>query len=118
MCHSYGLQFVSLDTEHEMDQFLEFCFEDSVLFDIHTLVGGISYTGNSKTDFYWMNSGNKIDYELKFGPGEPNNWNNQEYCLSAVKWTIGDLIEFKFNDYPCSKAESPEEFICQQKVYQ
>lgn len=77
-------------------------------FDTYTFVGAISYDGNSKDTFYWMNSGKRINYVLDFEPGEPNNYDGKEFCLSISKHDS----RFSFNDIGCT--ESTHQFICQK----
>lgn len=57
-----------------------------------------------------MNSGKKIDYELKFGAGEPNNYDGKEFCLSLVRMNGGEY--FHYNDYDCS--DTTGRFVCQK----
>lgn len=57
-----------------------------------------------------MNSGKKIDYELKFGPGELNNLRNNQFCLSIFKNSLDSEIEF--TNFDCSTEQAP--FICQK----
>lgn len=105
------MDFLSLETRDEATDFLELCERNAALFGAFTHIGGITSVGKSLDEWYWINSYNRIDYVLKFGPGQPDNaWNN-EYCL-----TIGKQAgNFHFNDIACFGAW-PEKFICQKST--
>ena len=65
----------------------------------HVHFGAITRHEKSLNTWFWMNSGNRIPFSLAFLQNEPNNANNNEYCLIL---TVNDL-ECKFNDVPCDR---------------
>lgn len=72
-------------------------------------IGGMTTTAKSKTQWYWVANGEKINYAMEWMQGEPNNFND-DFCLS-----IGTL-EYQFNDINCHTYEM--KFICQEsKTY-
>lgn len=72
-------------------------------------VGGMTVAGMSTDAWYWVTSGEKISYNIKWKPGEPN-FLNMEYCLS-----IGNS-EYLYNDIDCYM--NSKKFICQSiKTY-
>lgn len=64
---------------------------------------------SSTVDWYWVNSGNHINYDIEFKVGEPNNYTGNEWCLSMA-YRLGT---FAFNDYDCTR--NMFNFICQTK---
>lgn len=68
-------------------------------------IGGMTLTGKSNDDWYWVTNGAKINYTMEWKAGEPNFISNNEYCLS-----IGGN-NHQFNDITCITYE--KKFICQ-----
>lgn len=112
ICRSYGMETLSLETESEALSFLDLCHRNKDVFDVHTLIGGITTEEKSLDKWYWLSSGRRIDYSIPFGPGEPNFAGKVEFCLGVTKYTTND---FKFNDVDCS-GTSQRKFICQRNV--
>lgn len=111
ICHSRGMEFLSLETLEEANQFFKLCEENASLFDKFTHIGALTTVAKSKTDWYWVNSGQKINYVLNFLPNQPDNANNNEMCLS-----IGmPPKNYSFNDIPCSGTQY--KFICQSRIH-
>lgn len=87
---------LSLETEEEADDFLKLCHRQPELFEDLTNIGGMSLEGKSRDHWYWVKSGNRIVYPMKFAVGEPNNCGGQEYCLTIFKYRTQG---FFYNDY-------------------
>lgn len=100
---------LSLDTANEADEFLAICLSHIDRFEEHTHVGGMTLTPKDPFQWYWVDSGEKIFYPLRFKPGQPDNSGDKEMCLGIQK----HLGAFAFNDIACSGWES--KFICQLK---
>lgn len=107
------MEFVSLETLREANHFSQLCEPNAQLIERWTFVGGIATVAKSKTSWYWVNSGNRIDYDLKFAPGQPDNANNNEMCLSIGFVSGNASLNLIFNDLPCSTVVT--RFICQTK---
>lgn len=110
ICNSYGLQFVSFETEHESEEFLKICTKNNSYFDNSAHIGGIGSQPNSESGLFWMNSGKKINYGLLFIMDQhfdPHMGNS--FCLSIVKETYRNA--FHFSGVGCSKMKA--HFICQ-----
>ena len=101
---------LSLDSESEANYFLNLLNKKASWFDQYTHVGGMTLKGGSRSEWYWVNSGARINYPIKWGKGEPDN-DSGEYCLSIVK--SGN--NFYFNDIMCEKGSNLK-FICQREV--
>lgn len=101
---------LSLETAAEADMFLGLCQANASFFEQWTHVGGITLAGKNRSTWYWVNSGKRIHYDLKFGHGQPDNAGNNEYCLSIGK---GPDNIFYFNDITCY-AIYEFKFICQK----
>lgn len=76
----------------------------------HFHVDGITSAGNSHTEWYWTNSGEKIPYYLPWATGEPNFKDQNEFCLSIGKGSKNHRLGF--NDIGCWN--SLNHFICQK----
>lgn len=115
ICHSQGLKFLSLETKKEMEKFFEICENNLSLFtqndNYYTNIGGSTPDGRSKSEhnWHWLESGEKIDFELVWSWGNPNfhRADGGEHCLSidrqdgSFKWwhsmTLHVLIRRKFS---------------------
>lgn len=91
------------------------------LTDVWYHIGGISLTPKSKTDWYWVTTGEHIDYEIPFGPGQPDHWLGVEMCMNIYRSPSNSQSNY-FNDCPCSESTSdvkyPEySFICEDKIW-
>lgn len=110
ICRSYDMDFLTLETEAEANIFLELCRDHAGLFEDYAHIGGITTKGGSTNDWFWVNSGKKVSYQLKWAESEPDNgYGGTELCLSIVR-KPGDT--FYFNDIRCN--ESVTQFVCQQ----
>lgn len=78
------------------------------MFDTNfAFIGGLTTIG--KTDRYWVNSGKKFCFDLKWLSNQPDNMEGKEMCLS-----IGNQSgNFYFNDISCSGSQFYN-FICQR----
>jgi hypothetical protein len=112
LCNSYGLEFVSVDSLDESDHLRELCKENIGLFDSWTHIGGLTTVKRSKTEWYWVESGKKLNFVLEFLPGQPDCSSNIEMCLSLGK----SGGKFLYNDFPCYGYHAYK-FICQSKSY-
>jgi hypothetical protein len=123
ICKDYGMEFVSLEDQKEHDYFLQLCFKNKNLFSNYfTLLGGITRSAKRKDNYYWMNSGKKADYNLKFGGdlpdnslhgnGRPVHWADGEYCL-GLEFQFGTSASF--NDLPCWWVS---DFVCEMTCIQ
>lgn len=72
-CQSYGMDILSLETAAEADNFLRLCQYNYNIMDPFTYIGGYSSLVKNPNSWYWVNSGKKIDYSLKWGAGQPND---------------------------------------------
>lgn len=104
------MEFLSLETKSEADFFFGLCEKNIAHFtDEYTHVGAMTMTG--KTDWYWVNSGKRVDYQMKWFAGQPDFYASNEFCLAIKKW--GD---FSFNDLNCFGAYESK-FVCQKNEY-
>lgn len=102
------MKLLTLDTQAESNHFGQLFTSQPHLFESWTHIGGIVTQSKSKNDWYWYETGKKIDINLDFHPGEPNNSGDSEMCLSLDK----RQNKYKFNDTPCSHRFFLR-FVCQ-----
>lgn len=117
ICHSYGMEFLSLDSGQEAEKFLKLCESNKNLFDKWTHIGGITKVALSTTEWFWVETGKKVNFQLSFMPGEPNDGGGtgvNEMCLS---FTFNDDGKLLFNDIKCYEyGIHSYKFVCQTKV--
>ena len=93
-CKAFGMDLVELPITAEAEYFLAQCAHQQIhLQDDFYHVGG-SYLGAGSNDWYWMTSGKRVKYTMKFAPGQPDNFNGVEKFLSIFK----SPGAFMFND--------------------
>lgn len=113
ICESYGLDAVSLETGPESDYLLRLL--EPQKHNIPVYIGAITRKPGSKNDWFWINSGNKIDYDLFWCENQPDgmskpHWGNEQ-CLSI---TIDKKVKkLGFNDVFCNRYETAK-FVCQK----
>jgi hypothetical protein len=100
-CHVFGMTLASLETQEEHDHLLSLAKN----LDSQVYIGGTDI--GSEGQFYWISSGQPIDYPVKWKAGEPNNVENTEHCLQLWIETDG----YRINDHVRSGNRQP--FICE-----
>ena len=108
------MEIISLDCETEAETFRNLFSKDHyfLAFEENTLVGAMTLVPKSTEHWYWANSGEQIDFQIKFAAGEPNNFHNREFCLGLRKYLDGEV--FFYNDITCSNAYLEFKFLCQK----
>lgn len=112
VCKSFGMDIISFESKTESEKMLDICSRNADLFEVHTYAGGLAANAFSLDEWYWMNSGKRLNFKLRFAPGEPNNHLGSEFCLSIVRWE--GTTTFYFNDIDCSNDARP--FLCQKLI--
>lgn len=108
ICKTYGMDIATFETSKQMIAVSEMCTKNSEKITTGAAhVGATTLTGGSKTDWYWVTTGEKISYSIKWLPFEPNNVGGAEQCL-----LIGGE-EFLYNDINCN-GPNEYQFICEK----
>lgn len=105
------MDLVTLESQGEAFHFLNLFIDNAPLFDTFTHVGGVASVAKTLTDWYWLESGNKTNLALYFGPGLPDNYGGNELCLT-LGITPGS---YYFNDLKCYE-NYMFKFVCQTTV--
>lgn len=110
ICYKNGMTFLDFKTKHEADAFMIGPHRTD-LFNIYNHIGGIFTKTQYEEGWSWIDTGKKINFDLDWADGEPNNYNNSnslylETCLSLQQVPGG----FFFNDIRCS--EDKRRFLC------
>ena len=79
------------------------------LLDVSVQVGGITANGGNVTNWFWVISGIKISYPLKWNEGEPNITDDNEFCLNLSN---DEENRYWFNDV--DYWANAQNFVCQQ----
>lgn len=106
LCQSYGMESLSLETKAETDNFWNLLTKNTQHIEELTHIGGVVTTLRATDAWYWVNSGKKANYPLKFAPGTPDG---NGYCLAILKRGT----EFFFKDITCH-THYEIKFICQR----
>jgi hypothetical protein len=100
------MESLSLETKTEAENFFNLCTKHQQHFEEYTHIGGMVTTLRSADSWYWVNSGKKANYEMKFQPGQPDGGG---FCLSVRK----QGTTFFFKDIICH-THYEIKFICQR----
>lgn len=100
---------VSLETREEMEKFVKLAALNKGLFDDYVHIGGTTTVGKSTNNWYWVNSGNRVQYTLPLLKEGNDFKNNNEWCLTVKTGPDGVLA---FNDIDCNG--SVYSLVCQK----
>lgn len=108
VCKAHGFDIASLDTLQEFNVVNLLCQRhmQNLLHNDSVLIDGLAMQKMSKSDWYWTNSGKKINYEMEWAPNQPNFQKQNQWCLSL------DNSNYKFNDIKCY--DDNHTFMCQK----
>jgi len=104
------MEILSFESLRESDHFMELCPASHTQFSYMNHIGAITIKPGTKTSWYWVQSGKRIDFTLKFLIGNPDNTNEREHCLGI----INNRGECSYNDVDCNWSEC--KFLCQTKL--
>lgn len=96
-----------METLQEQDHVLQLIQQSSLSSNDWLHFGALTTVAKSKTDWYWVNSGNRVDYNIKFADSQPDG--GSELCL-----ILQPKPHLKFHDVGCHGVSS-EKFICQTR---
>lgn len=104
---------VTLDSADEGTAFIEMVKARSAIFAPGLHIGAVTPILLSKTEYFWITSGKKVDFTLNWAPGHPDNSGSRENCLLLVATSSSAF----FYDNECTRISPSYDFICQNKVY-
>lgn len=113
ICKSFGFELTTFETLLEARTFFSMADNHSYfrIFDrVFFIIDGTTLTGKSTTDWYWTQTGKKIQFPIPWGRTQPDFGGNFEYCGSFGRLTGAD--KFGFNDLKCF--ENLYQFVCQR----
>ncbi len=90
------------EEESVLGLFKERVTEDDPTYKAHYFIS-IGGTKKDKDYWYWAESGEKIDYEIGWLPGEPNNAHQEDECMNLFYKDYSTTGKYLINDDPCSK---------------
>lgn len=107
------MELASFETKEESDWFSDiFVASRQDVDPSWCYIGGIRIFKDdepSKENWYWLNSGRKINYDFDWSPSEPNNINGTQWCLCLTK---SQRKSTAYADIQCFNRD--ESFICQK----
>lgn len=71
ICQSYGMDYLSLDTEKEYNHVLQLLKNDAANIPQWLYIGAITEEAGSQNNWYWVSSGNRITFPLKWAANQP-----------------------------------------------
>lgn len=113
ICQSYGMEFLTIESEAEQNYLLDTLKYSSAVFsDKWVHIGGITTSCGSRDMWYWVDTGNKVNFPIKWHKNDPNCSNGSEPCLALGKFEEEDGNVYVV-DIQCNGAI--EKFLCKQK---
>lgn len=106
------MNLITLDSAPEADYFLTLFSQNAALFDLYTHIGAVATVARTLTDWYWLESNQKVNFPLKFQFLQPDDAGGVERCLS-LGITSG---VYYFNDLKCYELFTYK-FVCQAITY-
>jgi hypothetical protein len=112
LCHQYGLEFLTLDNKIEYEAFADMVEQlDMNVFDDWNHIGGVTKTGGTRNEWFWMETGKAIPFDIDFAPNEPNTPNVEQCLAISPKFSNGKSF---YHDVQCSTWI--HKFMCQKKI--
>ena len=105
LCRTFSMDLVELPTEAEANYLLSLLTQQDLKDAFH--IGG-TYVGLGLNEFYWMTTGQRINYTMKYAPGQPDNSHGIEKYLSIIE----QPGSYMFNDI--DNGINKWKFICQR----
>ena len=99
------MDLVELPTEAEANYLLSLLTQQDLKGDVFHIGG--TYVGLGLNEFYWMTTGQRINYTMKYAPGQPDNSHGIEKYLSIIE----QPGSYMFNDI--DNGINKWKFICQ-----
>lgn len=115
LCKTYNLQFASIKTLNEAYAVMNMINRNpdlGVRDNLWVYIDGIGLTLRSPIDWYWTESGDKIDFAMPWLTGQPDTAGGAEWFLSIGKYTKDTQIGF--NDIPGTNFVNA--FLCQKFI--
>jgi hypothetical protein len=105
-CKAFDMQLATFDTKQEEDFVLDMIAQNWMNnMESQSFIGG---TRIGRDNWYWISTGEIVDYKIRWRNGEPNNLESNENCLS-----IGHYHStFAVIDIDCHK--STRSFVCER----
>lgn len=111
VCRNWRMELAAFETVNEKNNFVAIMNANIKYFDQWTYIGGIETVKGDANTFIWSSTGKSISYKLDWTPGNPNNFQGLELCLSLEK---SGSAYYGFNDIACSIKPFP--FICEARL--
>lgn len=107
-CKSFGMELLMLETIEEYNNFTHILNTSYRSYlETHTHIGG---TKEGREYWYWASTGKRIDYQLNWHAGQPDNAGGVEFCMDIVNSSNG----IEINDLPCFTETYLFRFICEK----
>lgn len=108
ICKSFDFDILTLDTLDEKNDVARMIEDNHKLFSEWIHIGGMTESPKSTSEWYWVNSNEKVSYNMQWNKGDPNNNQNRELCLGLANQKGANFV-----DISCQGAHE-EKFICQK----
>jgi hypothetical protein len=115
LCKTYNLQLATIQTLNEAYAVMNMINRNAdlgVRDNLWVYIDGMGLTPRTSTDWYWSESGNKIDFTMPWLTGQPDTAGGAEWFLSIGKYTKDTQIGF--NDIPGTGFVNA--FLCQKYI--
>ena len=107
VCKSFGLDIGSFDTLEELNALIDMAKKQVPTLSGSYHVGGVTLTPKSPNDWFWVTTGEKIEYQLPWASGQPDTFKGVQYCLRII------VPGYTFDDFDCDHASGSIKFVCQ-----
>jgi len=108
-CSSFGMNLVSLESDHESQYFMKACENNSNSFEEITFIGATSEFIDGHEKWFLTTTGKEVNYKLELS--EPSNNDNNSQCLALYN----SEGKFSYSKVNCNGNVS-QKFICQKVI--
>jgi hypothetical protein len=107
ICRSFGMDLFTLYSQDEANHFYQILEKNTQLFPTYMYIGGVTVILKTKTEWFWLDTNEKVNFPMRFLAGDPNNLGGNEKCLGMI--ISGG--SYYFIDVMCNAVSV--KFVCQ-----
>lgn len=108
-CSSFGMNLVSLESDHESQYFMKACENNSNSFEEITFIGATSEFIDGHEKWFLTTTGKEVNYKLELS--EPSNNSDNSHCLALYN----SQGKFSYSKVNCN-GNVNQKFICQKVI--
>lgn len=114
ICKEYGMKLATAENNEQSDALARMLDPHKADASVGFHVGGLTLAIAYPTEFYWLDSGNRIEYDLHWHTNQPDGNTvgtlGRERCLGITKFPF-----MAYNDINCN-SYTKDSFVCEKSI--